>query len=677
MAFAHISAVLFASLIGAMMSFNELDPSTCILVPLPTSSSEEGAINYMLANTIRCSNTSSLRLVPIHRKSEFDTLVYFVSTIFKNGDGAGNMCSEVIGVVGDLDVTTASTIHTLARSQDLNITLVPTVLPSVFSPTLSRVLPNFLDMNPFTHYLEALVKFCSRLNWTRIALVRDDTYHYQYAAELLQIHLENEIVPHVSLELAASTDSFHRAFDGIKEHGTHVVVMLMNDACLLLKEAHSQDLMWPNYAWIVLEFDLYKETRACYPENTIIFSTTMRADIVDNSTCARMSKECTCLYEMNSTTYKTNINAEIFRDSIYLVAGRHYVPGFNGELEFKQISNVSIFQTINFSPVEVAQYDAYSEKLGVIHSDFYTFILEGGGPLGVKAVIEFQTPPVGEAILVLALVLCFIFVTTILTLYIYFRKEPEIRATSVSVSLSMFLGCYLMLAYVPLHYAVGEKNRATPLNGKVACNALLWLSGVGLSMSLIIATLTVKMLRVYIIFFKPLSYKKKLFSDPVLFLYILMLVSPTAFILILWLAVNPLDHYEDRIVYKSYIYVIQACKAENQVLLWYGALIIYTMFLLMALSVLAFKTSKIRYKNFKDTKEVNAFAFIVVFAIILTFIHWWFHRYVLPLTSQNLTASLITVYTGHIFIVTSCQICLFLPKICSAIKRLRLNIHPK
>ena len=53
------------------------------------------------------------------------------------------LCSEMIGVVGDLDSSAARIIHTLASRSNLNITLVAAVAPSTFLPV---PLPNVLDI---------------------------------------------------------------------------------------------------------------------------------------------------------------------------------------------------------------------------------------------------------------------------------------------------------------------------------------------------------------------------------------------------------------------------------------------------------------------------------------------------------------------------------------------------
>lgn len=113
------------------------------------------------------------------------------------------MCSEIIGVVGELDSLTARIFHTLANKSDLDITLVASSTPLSSLPVTSLALPDIFDINPIQHYIDATVSFVDRLNWTRIGLITDDTYYHLYAAEMLQKRLlqnsVKSIAPHLRI----------------------------------------------------------------------------------------------------------------------------------------------------------------------------------------------------------------------------------------------------------------------------------------------------------------------------------------------------------------------------------------------------------------------------------------------------------------------------------------------
>ena len=88
---------------------------------------------------------------------------------------------------------------------------------------------------------------------------------------------------------------------------------------------------------------------------------------------------------------------------------------------------------------------------------------------------------------------------------IYFHNEPSVKSTSVSFSMLIFTGCYVHILYV-VYLTLNREYYTVDL-----CMVLVWLSGSGLSMPLIFATILVKMLsqRVYISHFHCMLSKLK------------------------------------------------------------------------------------------------------------------------------------------------------------------------
>ena len=231
-------------------------------------------------------------------------------------------------------------------------------------------------------------------------------------------------------------------------------------------------------------------------------------------------------------------------------------------------------------------------------------------PRGATLRLSYQDHNVTLHVLLINLLflLLFVFVTTIFILYIYFRNEPEIKATSVTVSLFMFLGCYILIAYLPLLVIAPASN--------THCHLLIWMSLAGIPFSLILATLFAKMLRIYLLFSDPLSFKKKLFTDPFLFLYILFLISPVLFILVIWSSSDPFTLIHLEVHHKNFIFVDSMCSS-NYTIEWLISLLFYVFILSVALTCLALKTANIRYKHFRDTKATNAFAYLSCYIGIL------------------------------------------------------------
>ena len=260
-------------------------------------------------------------------------------------------------------------------------------------------------------------------------------------------------------------------------------------------------------------------------------------------------------------------------------------------------------------------------------------------------------------------------VTVNLILYVYFHKEPEIKATSVTLSMCMFLGCYISLLFIPL-YLVTSAEYLTPPG--FLCMWRAWFSGLGLSFPLILGTLLLKMLRVYVIFFHPHSYKKKLCSDGVLFIFVLLLTSPTILVLTAWTAVDYYSIHTIVIQHKGYLEVHEVCFSTH-IAIWLGLLLLNFFILLIAVIVVAFKTSKIRYKHFRDAKATNIYAFLVSFITVKTILYWYFFHN-LELSIHNKRSADFTAYVTHILIPMSCQFTLFVPKLYSLIvRRLRPN----
>ena len=163
----------------------------------------------------------------------------------------------------------------------------------------------------------------------------------------------------------------------------------------------------------------------------------------------------------------------------------------------------------------MAYYDPKSQ-LVLLHNILAT----GDSPQGSTLIVTYTTSVGTVATSMLAYFISIIFVTAVLILYLYFRNEPEVKATSSTVSLGMFVGCYLMLSFVPLLLVESNPDMILghPAAGSdIVCNILVWLSGLGPPTMLILGALFIKMIRVYIIFMDPHSYKKKLCSNSFLF----------------------------------------------------------------------------------------------------------------------------------------------------------------
>ena len=623
----------------------------CILVVLPDEI-PDGDMNLTWAAGRNSSLAANIHLRIISGRNVFyDTILRLVhSDVYRDN----NACNEVIGVVGELDSQIAAVIHALANRSNRDIPLVASSTPSTSLPVSHLDLPNALDFNPLEHYVDAMVSFMDKMNWTRVGLISDDAYYRLYAAEVLQKQLlanpERRIAPYIRL---AKTDFEDwgvvlREFD---EYGTRIVIVLGSKEleCSLATE---MGFKWPEYAVVLFDLEQYGRPRACLPvEGVIVLTNSMH--------CCKISK--------TDINRNCSMYSSLLQDSVSaatLARGLNFsnasFEGSTGTLKFRRnklLTNISIFQVQGGRGTVVASYNSHAQGLQLHPGNFVGEAI----PSGRLVIVDGRNSVLRICLVLILFALCFGLITVNLVLYVVFRKEPEVKATSVSVSMCMFLSCYLLVLFLPLLLVEGEPISHTNASATFLCTALVWFSTAGLPFCLIFATLIVKMLRVYLIFSNPLTYKKKLFSNSALFVYILIIVSPTVCILIFLAA---LDEYTKVPVVnqmKSYTFVFDRCLNEHTVL-WGLLLFLYNVILVLSVAVLAIVSSSIRYKRFNDTKATNAFTYLSIFNAFLTIVYWYFFRS-LPISKDNVERTGTTLYTGHAIEVLLCQLLLFAPKV--------------
>ena len=191
----------------------------------------------------------------------------------------------------------------------------------------------------------------------------------------------------------------------------------------------------------------------------------------------------------------------------------------------------------------------------------------------------------------------------------------------------------------------------------------VWLSGVGLSLPLILATLLVKMLRVYNIFttFKILKQSTKC-KDYALLVYTILILSPHITLLILRTAINPSHRIDNFIEHPGFIELDESCDSDYTQI-WYVFAFAYIFSLSSAVIIVAIKSRKIRHTHFKDTKKVNLLIALLLIIDPGIFIYWYAFYYI------SSTSSVIILYIGHMLMAFACQITLFVPKVWPSLRK--------
>ena len=649
------------------------DRPQCVLVTISKDYTSKEAFN---GEFLRCVETANktFKLVIIDSQFPYETMIQFVSSAFaqRNVTDADQdcLCYDVLGVVGDLDFGTVRIIQTLTNRTNLNTTLVSAITPSTFPPLASQQLPRVLNLMPLEHNIEGLVMFLDSLIWNRIGLISDDTYYNQFVVEMLQIRLKEGPERDVTPCLKVTKSKYRNSLLQFVEYDTRVAVLAMKEesACAFLKEARNQQLVWPEYAWVLLEFG----THTCNLNGLIV----IRSGDADRSSS---SKD----YDTPEYTSLLSVTSNFSRDSILTSLAN---SGFNfsentftrptDEGEGKGVHNVSVVQITDESVVMIAQYNPVSHSLDT----FVNLSETGATPRGTTLVIVRKISVSFTVLLCIVLAISFAFVSINLVLFVCFQKEPEIKATSFTVSLSMFLGCYLLLFFVLVLFLEANLPLSSLLPSwaqEIMCNLFPWLSIIGLPMSLIFSTLIVKVVRLYIIFFNPKIYRKSMLNDCSLLLYILFLTSPTLLVLLLLSTIEPLKNIVSENKLRSGIEIREGCTNDHY-LEWLSALVLCHILFAIAVTIITFKTSKIQYKNFRGSNRNNIFTFFSIFITIESLVIL-FSTFGSEGGNSNPSAYEILYYTDHIAIVLLCQGFLFAPIVYPPLKRwfLRNDVRSK
>ena len=129
----------------------------------------------------------------------------------------------------------------------------------------------------------------------------------------------------------------------------------------------------------------------------------------------------------------------------------------------------------------------------------------------------------------------FVFTTVILVLFIYHWNKPSIKATSPSLSILILAGCYML--YVGCVFA-GARERIDFTYYGSLCESQLWFCVIGLQM--IYSPLLMRLLRIYRFFFFIFKKPGKLWSNPAMLVFTIILVSVAIILMLLWSALDPL-----------------------------------------------------------------------------------------------------------------------------------------
>jgi hypothetical protein len=558
---------------------------------------------------------------------------------------------------------------------------------------IASILPQY---SHDSELVDALLTLFKQMGWKRIGIVTElsETFFLHVAEAVYK-----RLVDYSNTTAALFTQLNHHESFNIEQQPKVILISISaSKAIELLCQGYANAQQWPKHIWILHSYwleDFLRNSKQsmCNLQNAMEGILLVRHKITAEPGDVSLSSGYSYkkyqhqhqakLSGCYNATLKPNPFADVLYNAVWTaaLALNNSVDGITAQFPFHtriplsfagalghcqpklniSHSTSSAIEIIQVKRCRESQVGIYTTQLRKVMFTNITFINGSPSdqlPVHVKGGSTAYTVGLAFEIVVSTLmVTCFLF------LYIVYRNEPEIKSTSISLSLFMFFGCYLILVYLILLLLSDQPNDTVDLSFYAhLCILLQWTSGLGIPVPIIVATLLIKLIRIYYIFNKfaatgPAPVGKQ-WSDTFLALLVIVTISPNLLILIIWTAS---DTYTIKLHYslqnQEYIEVDKQCDSDH-LLIWIACWIAYLMFLLIALVVVAFKTRKVRLRHYKDTKKVNAFIFILNLNIFFTVSYWVLLRFI---TKRHISG--IISHIGHSALVILCQALLFAPKV--------------
>ena len=482
-------------------------------------------------------------------------------------------------------------------------------------PLLLPLLPrNFVSMlsehafNTSSGIARALGAITQHFNWHRLLIVADlsKSYFLHTAEELYKI-VQPSSSGLISVQPRDSNE-VNNVIHKIDKENLRVIVLSVRPSIAqeLLCIAQERKWIWPEYAWMVHSTDLKRVT--CNGE------------------------EIGIIISLHDCAFVPNIADSICTQHDFLEL---LPPDIKGS-----------FGVANYSLEKGTIFDM--DIAGSIPSDLPPQFVA----VGFIILFYFCTA------------VCFLVVTVNLILYIFYRNEPTVKATSVPLSILIFVGCYLLLIYLadinltplPSHY-----KRSKHFRDGVCVVAALF-NFLSYPLILIFSTLLVKLFRIHRIFNKFGKLNKHACNDLALAGYALLISSPSAILLLVWVISDP---YTDLPIFSfknGLLFVAHDCVSSYEVF-WLLGNLGYLCCLAICLTIFAFLTRKIKYKKFKDTRSLTSLSFIIVFTTTLLVSYWYIARQI-----GDVYLLYAIIQFGDYAIILECQGFIFALKLIPVVK---------
>lgn len=329
--------------------------------------------------------------------------------------------------------------------------------------------------------------------------------------------------------------------------------------------------------------------------------------------------------------------------------------GARGRVEFNSdtqdgmdVTVFNVFQVQGEEMVIVAKYNPTSEeKLAIYNS---TAFIDGKFDIGI-----ISPPLFVEAIVFIALAGMTgstVFFHLVNTMWV---RAKSLKVTSPGLNHMMFSGCYLYLLSILFLSLQMAPSLQQPVLFGVRCSGFIWCESIALT--LIFATISVKLWRIYCIFSHKSAGILKNLEDYRLVGYVCILLLVDLVINVAWNAIDP--WYKDTVAEVT-LQTRVICNCNN-LIIWLSVLMVIKIMLLLVVFYLSIITRRIPKREYKQTKSVTALIYSLIFLYCFTIpIHLIF----LGKTSTALvTVSYLALCFKNFVCIILCTVFIFLPPV--------------
>ena len=622
----------------------------------------------------------------------------FVRGLLEREDG------QIVGIIGPGCSSSSLLVAPLLARDELSLINIHTAgSPLLENRTMYR--NSFGTLGSAYGFVECSFALMRQNNWTTVNVLYDESRAYFYNTYVEFEKDITEAVPGSRIVFSAAVYESYLPLKVIEDTNARIVIVVAGPelARRIMCLAHHRDMLYPLYQWLIVsrtlgelsdsDVEFNYEGRAYSCSKAVMLASALNGNLLINyklisfdensiTTAGISYKDYIEMYEHKVTEYndnkenpyrnstvsvwaapyydavwgmvlalnKTNLTGYQFGDTAITDNIRKHLytnefEGVSGRVSFdSQTGNIDrvidIFQVFNSTDEYVAYYNAgYIEKLrsSVFIDD------------KIEERLVAVSPYLAGFISIILLVQTALLITAQVLTVVY-RKYPSIKATSPKLNHFAFIGCYIFIAGALLYTTYrGIRLLDSNIRGGF-CHAIWsWLFPIGYT--LLFATIGVRTWRLYRIFTHYLD-PGKFISNPVLFTFVLGLVSVDVIIGITWSVVDPLKVRITRTTVTEdgvRNFVLQRDCFCDYYYYWLVTIMGFKMLTLLVVIVLALLTRNIPNKNFA-TNSLRVFVYLLGIVLTLGFSLYY-------LTLFFLSTS---VYADYIVLCVLLNVTLFL-----------------